>query len=383
MAIWKDFKPELIDRELGYAQRLGLNAVRMFLQYVVYEADPKLFLERLDRFVEIADKRGLQSMIVLFDSCFGEEPALEKADSKMWVNNPGFSRIAAPGWSRLENYASDVVKRFSGDRRILAWDIMNEPEADFNHVTRAERDQIWKFVRHFCRYVKETDPTHPITVGHAVVEYIPKTMDLVDVLSIHSYFPYEAWFQNDLDTAMGYGVQAGKPVIITEFGNPSVGQKYEAALDTIDRNRLGFFLWELMIGKIMFNNVQGLFYPDGSVRDLAPIARLLGFRVNPDGIPLKPSPPEAAEIKALVDDPARWAKALEEAEKAPRTREGVQPHLLRLGTLARFRLRPSAEAGEMFEMGLTIPHLFRLKRSEEAVATYEEMLRLARKAIQR
>jgi hypothetical protein len=258
---------------------------------------------------------------------------------------------------------------------------MNEPEADLNHVTRAEREVIFRFLRHFCRFVKKADPTHPITVGHAVIEFIPKTMDLVDVLSVHSYLPDERWLQHDLDTARGYGKQAGKPVIVTEFGNPVAGHRYELGLDVIERAGMGFFLWELMIGKIMFNDMQGLFYPDGTVRELAPIARLLGFREKRDGIPLRATPPELEPMRSLMQDEFRWRQALRDAENAPRTREGVQPHLQRIGMIARFRLRPGPDAGEAFQLGLSIPHLFRLQRDREAVAMYEELLELARKAL--
>jgi hypothetical protein len=381
VGIWKDFQPEVIGRELGYARRVGLNAVRMFLQYVVWEHDPKHFLDRLDRFIDIADKSGLRTMIVLFDSCFGDEPSIEKAGQKMWVNNPGYSRLGKDNWPKLEKYVRDVAGRYKGDPRILAWDVMNEPEADFNHVTRTEREHILRFVRHFCGRVKTIDPTHPITVGHAVVEFIPSTMDLVDVLSVHSYQAEESWLQNDLSTALGYGKESGKPVLVTEFGNPVAGHSYELGLDVIERNRMGFFLWELMIGKIMFNDMQGLFYPDGEVRDLAPVARLLGFRLKRGGIPVRKVPPEVAEIRAVVNDPSRWPQVLRDAEHAPRTSDGIRKHLERLGTIARLRLRPRAEAGELFQLGLSIPHLFRLGNDRDAVAAYEEFLRLARKAL--
>ena len=48
---WMDHDPAVVDRELGYAERMKLNTVRVFLQYAVYEHDPKLFLERFEGFL--------------------------------------------------------------------------------------------------------------------------------------------------------------------------------------------------------------------------------------------------------------------------------------------------------------------------------------------
>jgi hypothetical protein len=386
VAAWTRFQPDVIERELGYAQRLNLNAVRVFLQYVSYEANPKGFLSHLDRFVDIADRHGLRTMFVLFDSCFGKEPALDQADSKMWLNNPGYSRIAADDWSKLETYVRDVVTRFAGDRRVLMWDVMNEPMADFEHVTRAERDRIWKFCRRFCAFVKGIDAGHPITVGHATVDYLPRTADLVDVLSVHSYAAHEDWLQEDLDLALGVGRECGKPVIVSEFGNPAAGQKYDMGLDVIEKNRLGFFFWELMIGKIMFADQSGLIYPDGTARDLGPITRLLGsasgFALKNDGgIPLKAVADDRA-LREFMSHPEKWRPYLDRVEKEPRTREKVTAALVPLGTLGRRLTRPRPEAAEIFELALSIPHHYRLGREEQAVKDFERLLHLVRSAVQ-
>ena len=41
---WMDYDPAVIDRELGYAAKVKLNVVRVFLQVAVYEAAPQRFL---------------------------------------------------------------------------------------------------------------------------------------------------------------------------------------------------------------------------------------------------------------------------------------------------------------------------------------------------
>jgi hypothetical protein len=371
---WKKYDPEQTDRELGYAERLRLNSVRVFLQYVVYEEDPAGFVRKVQDFVARCDRRGIRPLFVLFDSCFGDEPSMAKIDSPTWVNNPGFSRLADR--AALEKYVRDVVEPFRGDRRILGWDVMNEPMADFNRVTRAERDAIWDHVRHFCRFVKQVDPTHPITVGEAVVEYLQKTAEHVDFLSVHSYAAHPDDFKKDLDLARHYGKASGKPVVVTECGNPGAGQKYEMVFDVLAKEKLGFYFWELMIGKIQFNAMAGLIYPDGTTREPSAVEALgsPGWQKKEPGIPLV-KPPDESAMRAFLADRAKWPGLLERARKAPRTKAGISPLLSPLVALGRQEARPAPAAMEIFEAGLTIAHLFRLGREGEAPAEYEALLK--------
>ena len=398
VGVWTAFDADVIARELDYAKRLRLNSVRMYLQYVAYEANPKQFVKDVKRFVELADARGIRPLFVLFDSCFGKEPSLDEANSAIWVNNPGFSRITAKEWSQLEAYVGDVVGTFKDDPRVLMWDVMNEPMADFDHVTREERDLIWKFCRHFCKFAKSKDANHPITVGHAVVEYIPRTADLVDVLSIHSYARYSHWLQEDIELAQRYGKEFRKPVIVSEFGNPGAGQPYEMGLDVIEKNRLGFYFWELMISKVMFKEMAGLLYPDGTARDLGPVARLLAGqakagsgrtegasvfqRKRVGGIPQKQPPQHHAE-RNLRSNPTQWRPFVARVSAAARTKANIQGSLVGLATIGRHLMRPRPQAQRVFELALSIPHHYRLGRNDQAVQDFEELLGLVSRAVRK
>ena len=85
--MWLHYDHAIIDRELGYAQQMGLNCVRVFLQSLVYHHDPQAFLANFEDFLATADKHGLKVMPILFDSCFGVSPSLESRH--IWVANPG------------------------------------------------------------------------------------------------------------------------------------------------------------------------------------------------------------------------------------------------------------------------------------------------------
>src|SRR5438046_6739837 len=70
------FDPATIDRELGWAESLGFNSIRVFLHHLLWEQDEQGFLRRLDAFLEIAAKRKIGVMFVLFDSVWDPNPKL-------------------------------------------------------------------------------------------------------------------------------------------------------------------------------------------------------------------------------------------------------------------------------------------------------------------
>ena len=51
------------------AAGLGYNTVRVFLQFMVWEADPEGHNERLETFLRLADAAGITMMPILFDDC--------------------------------------------------------------------------------------------------------------------------------------------------------------------------------------------------------------------------------------------------------------------------------------------------------------------------
>ncbi|MEP6754347.1 MAG: 1,4-beta-xylanase, partial [Chthonomonadales bacterium] len=72
------FDPITIDRELGWAQKLGFNSVRVFLHNLLWQQDSKAFTARVDQFLKIADKHHIGVMFVLLDSCWDPYPKLGK-----------------------------------------------------------------------------------------------------------------------------------------------------------------------------------------------------------------------------------------------------------------------------------------------------------------
>ncbi len=136
------------------------------------------------------------------------------------------------------------------------------------------------------------DSTHPITVGVAKWDN-SEVHHFVDVLSCHSYAIGVESFRADLQRTSNQAAAAGKPWIVSECCNVGAGSTYEMALPVLREFGVGYTLWQVVIGRDMFNTAAGLVYPDGTVRRIEQIEAVLdapaiGFVEKPDkdGVPL-------------------------------------------------------------------------------------------------
>ena len=90
------FDPKTIDRELGYAQSIGFNAMRVFLHHVAWQEDHEGFKNRMKQYLSIADKHHIGTIFVIFDDCWndnyhaGKQPAPKTGiHNSGWLRDPG------------------------------------------------------------------------------------------------------------------------------------------------------------------------------------------------------------------------------------------------------------------------------------------------------
>ena len=115
------------------AAGLGYNTVRVFLQFMVWEADPEGHNERLETFLRLADAAGISMMPILFDDCRFDDrdPYPGRQDepkpgvhNSRWTPSPGYATADDPArWppQQLEAYVSDpAVRRSVSDVREVA-----------------------------------------------------------------------------------------------------------------------------------------------------------------------------------------------------------------------------------------------------------------------
>lgn len=282
--IWRDYNDALVERELSYASRIGLNAVRVLLSYVAYADNRKVFLEHLLHFVRTSASVSIDVVPVFWDSCFTDDEPRIDVDDFMWYPNPGVQNLDEHFWAAGEQYCSGIIDSLRKEPNILMFDVHNEPLAT-TYVLKCDDPsekgrrlkQIWGFVRHFAQFVKTEDPETPITVGIDRVDQTDEIGECVDVLSFHDYSPTYGDIEKTYDRAHAYSSQYRKPVVISELGCPARGNPYDIAIQIANRYRTGYFLWELMIGRNFWHDRTGVIYPDGTVRDPSIICAINGF----------------------------------------------------------------------------------------------------------
>ena len=203
------FDPDTIDRELGWAAALGMNAVRVYLHNLLHEADGDAFLDRVDRVLEITHGHGIGMMPVLFDGVWHPAPRLGRQGeptphlhNSMWVQAPGGDVLQdRSAWPGLRPYVVALLERFGTDPRVLAWDLFNEPDQiDITTITSGSRSEkaaaATALVDVVFDWAREIDPSQPLTVG--VWEYDDKhrpvanamnrvALERSDIVSFHCY----------------------------------------------------------------------------------------------------------------------------------------------------------------------------------------------------
>src|SRR5579883_2920232 len=131
LEMWQaeSFDPKRIDLELGWAESIGMNTMRVFLHDLLWQQDAAGFQKRINTFLAIAAKHHIKPLLVLFDSCWDPHPHLGKQHAPVpgvhnsgWVQSPGAAALSDPAERpRLEAYVKGVIGAFAQDDRILGW----------------------------------------------------------------------------------------------------------------------------------------------------------------------------------------------------------------------------------------------------------------------
>ena len=272
LEMWQSptFDPRRIDLELGWAQGIGMNTMRVFLHDLAFQQDPKGFKQRLDRFLAICDRHRIKPMLVLFDSVWDPNPHVGKqrdprpgVHNSGWVQSPCAKALADPSeYARLERYVKDVVGTFSKDRRVLAWDVWNEPD-NRNGGDYAKQDPknkvelIEKLLPKVFDWARSARPEQPLTSGVWKGDY-PKEGKLdeteriqianSDIISFHSYEPPEE-FAKRIEFLRKYD----RPIICTEYMARPRGSTFVAILPLGRRYNVGMINWGFVQGKSQTN----------------------------------------------------------------------------------------------------------------------------------
>jgi hypothetical protein len=255
-----------IDRELGWAAAIGMNTMRVFLHDLVWQQDAAAYTKRIDQFLAIADKHKIKTMLVLFDSVWDPNPTLGKqraptpgVHNSGWMQGPGAEALKDPAqYARLETYVKGVVAAFANDRRVLAWDVWNEPDnmngSSYRDKEPANKPQlVIALLPKVFAWARAAKPTQPLTSGvwqgdWSTDEKMSETARIQiahsDVVSFHNYDDAA-----ELEKRIGWLKRYNRPLLCTEYmarGNKST---FASSLPVLERHGIAAYNWGLVAGK--------------------------------------------------------------------------------------------------------------------------------------
>ena len=289
--LWREYDPEVIERDLGYAKSLGLNALRLWCSYERWLEDREGLEKAMRHLFAEAERRSIRLLLSAFEGC-GVEPERERfLDTDPWtavcVASPGQAVIGNPAsWRAPFAYLAWLIGTFAHHPALLALEPMNEPR----HTVASTR-----FIRALFQEARKLDAT--CRLSHAALGGVLMNIVVMDfhpeVLQTHDNFPRSAEaFEEELRRAELLAEALEKAVYISEWQRvrtkgpgwepgailgPGEWEPDLASLaPSVYRHpSLGSFFWSLMLKPAYLpeqrpkGTLNGIFHEDGSVYSLA------------------------------------------------------------------------------------------------------------------
>ena len=253
LEMWQEnsFDAATIDKELQYAQGIGFNTMRVYLHSLAYKADPKGFKKRVNNYLEIANKHNIKTIFVIFDDVWDKSPKIGKqpepkpgTHNSGWVQDPGdpASREVS-NFPKLEIYVKDIIGTFKNDKRVLMWDLYNEPgnsDKFSSSVPLLKKVFVW---------VREVNPSQPLTAG--IWQWSKKFQEVnviqalnSDIITYHHYGE-----PKDHEVVINLLKTHGRPMVCTEYMARTRNSRFSNILPLLKNEKIGAINWGLVAGK--------------------------------------------------------------------------------------------------------------------------------------
>ncbi len=257
------FDTATIDKELGYAEGIGFNVMRVFLHHLAWQVDKEGFKQRMNEYLSIADKHHISTMFVFFDDCWNPTySAGKQPEPKTGIHNSGWVRDPGDLYytdstlvDTLQAYVKDVLTTFKNDKRILLWDLYNEPgNSGYGNKSMTLLSKAFSWGR-------QINPDQPLSAG----VWKPELTDLnkfqlenSDVITYHNYNK-EDEHAKVIDSLKKYG----RPLICTEYMARTRGSLFSNIMPLLKKENVGAINWGLVAGKTNTMYAWDTPMPDG------------------------------------------------------------------------------------------------------------------------
>ena len=230
-------------------------------------------IKRIDRFMEVASRFGLNTVLCLFDDCGfgGEEPhwgpqpdPISGIHNSRAIASPGRDAVMNPDLRpTLEAYVRDIVRTFRSDPRILFWDLYNEPgnrmdfsTVNYSHFASELESHALTLMEQSFGWAREEGPDHPMTVAawttplpdvdaHPYQTEIDRSALLhSDIITFHAY-----WNRERVGEFIDFLEVLDRPILCTEWMARAVDSKISDQLALFHERGVGCFQWGLVKGR--------------------------------------------------------------------------------------------------------------------------------------
>lgn len=245
----ESFDTASINRELGWAAEIGMNAMRVYLHHVAWNVDKEGFKGRMSTYLDIAEKHGIKTIFVFFDDCWNATyQAGKQPDPKPGVHNSGWVRD--PGdlifadttlITTLEAYVKDVLTTFKDDKRIVIWDLYNEPG------NSGYGNKSMPLLKKVFEWGWEIRPSQPMSVGVwnlSLSDLNKFQVENSDIVTYHNYEGPEK-HQAAIDTLKRYN----RPLVCTEYMARRNNSLFTNIMPILKEQNIGAINWGLVDGK--------------------------------------------------------------------------------------------------------------------------------------
>lgn len=241
-----DFDIEIIKKDFEIIKNADLNTIRIFIQYEDFgKANVlKSKLKKLQQVLDAAEKNNLKAIVTLFDF-YGNYDVLD--------------------WTLNQRHAEKIVTKFKNHKAILAWDLKNEPNLDFES---RKKENVLAWLEHMLVYIKSIDKKHAVTIGWSNTKSAPNLQKMVDFVSFHYYEDKEIFEEEYLSLKEKIN---NKPIFLGEFGVTSYSgfwkplgsseekqaSYYQEMQKILTKNKIPFLSWTLYDFNEVPNSVVG------------------------------------------------------------------------------------------------------------------------------
>lgn len=189
------FDLDTIAKDFDIITKAKLNTIRIFVPYEDFgKAEVKTEkLEKLKQVLTLAKTKELAVIVTLFDF---------------------YGDYSVNDWTLTHRHAEKVVSSCNDFDNIIAWDIKNEPDLDFE--SRGKYNVI-PWLTEMIHVVKKAAPNHLVTIGYSNIKAAEILKDEVDVVSYH-YYEHVSLFDEKLSILEK---ATNKPLVMQEFGMSS------------------------------------------------------------------------------------------------------------------------------------------------------------------